>query len=962
MQRRWGHFLFILLVVGGCGAAWWAKGVHKGIDLNGGAELRYGIDVREIEEERRRLRICINRARDLETRAAMEEELKLKQKALEKEPSPEKQRELRDQIEDLRRDLDIEALEAHYRKLGYKADISKAVDIVRRRVDPQAYKGATVAKLGENRIMIQVPYEPEEGLERLLFKGYFDECVDGEEVGREARAAAPEGWDVEVKPSGKSLPGREGHSDAFDFYVPKDATESAVETFQARLAERLGEKLRSKHPFTRLRTASEIAFYEKVKSIKRIVARQGVLKFHLVVDDREKEDEADQNIKELAPPPRNHLVALPHDEYREFVERAGNERKQVPRGYIRWPPPRPVEPGGPETAEKQARLLLKDRAALEGTDIVDYAYTGFGAKGPEVLMDFTPGGSRAFGEVTGKNVGRRLAIVLDNIIQSAPVVQEKITRSGRITGNFTLEEADELATVLSAGSLPIQVGFESEFSVGPSLGQDSIEKGVFSIALGGLCVFAFMTVYYLTGGVVACIAVTMNMIMTVGALALYNAFLTLPGMAGLLLTVGMAVDANVLIFERIREEKAKGKTLRLAVQAGYDRAFVTIIDANVTTIITGLVLYYFGMGPIKGFAVTLVLGTIANLFTAVYASRVLVDWLVASGIVTEFAMFQLVKKPALPFVRLRWLGFVFSIVLVGASLWQFSTHEGKYGIDFLGGVRIRLNFVEPIDDDVVRAAAEEAVREISKDREKPIGAPRVQAVEAPPGLPPGHSTRFTVTITKDISPEKEHFTDLLKKKLAGSLDRDEPVGKTEAIGEAVSRDLKSAAFMSIFVSLALIFMYIVVRFEFNPGYGLGAVVALAHDVAITLGAIVLMDKSGLMEVKIDLPIVGALLAIIGYSLNDTIVLFDRIREDRHIFPKKTYGEVVNLSINETLARTALTSLTTLLAVGALLIFGGGVVRGFAYAMMVGVLVGTYSSIFVASQVVVQWARWRGKGR
>lgn len=725
---------------------------------------------------------------------------------------------------------------------------------------------------------------------------------------------------------------------------------------------------------------AESRFKARLEEIQSLVERQGVLRFHLAVspeDHADQYEEARRRMNEGRAMPPGRILVLPEEQYEEVAKKLAERGIKDPleAGYIKWAKPLPQGPSRRSVKrEHQAPLLLEAtrdetgriRGVLDGT-IVDRAHQRFREKGWEIALDFTASGGGQFERVSAANVKRQLAIVLDEVCHSAPVIQERISGgSAVITGNFTESEAKDLATVLTAGSLPVQIQFESKSVVGPSLGRDTIRAGVLAFIVGSGAVFVFMILYYLAGGTVACVGLVLNLLLLVGVLAAFNIKLTLPGIAGILLTVGMAVDANVLIFERIREEKSRGRTLRLAIQAGFDRAFVTIIDANVTTILTALILYWFGSGPIRGFAISLTVGIAASLFTALYVSRAIIEFLANKGWISEFAMMSMVGRTSIPFMKLRPLSYALSLLLVGGSIYAFTAHKDKWGIDFVGGTMLQVKLKEPIPDDRMRQLADSAMaamqaRERARAKEQnrdeiDFGSVRTQAVVRP-GEPRGASSQYSLMMRLDVHQLEEYKSELAKN-LEGLLDETHPFPSQESIGQTVSEELGSDAVRALIFSVILIFIYIVLRFEFNPSFGVGAVAALIHDTVITTGALAAADWAGLIPAKFDLTTVAAVLTILGYSLNDTIVVFDRIREFRAQDRSRPMGNVIDDSVNSVLSRTLITSLTTLFTALALLFLGGDATKGFAFAMVVGVTVGTFSSVFIASPIVMEWERLR----
>ncbi len=578
-------------------------------------------------------------------------------------------------------------------------------------------------------------------------------------------------------------------------------------------------------------------------------------------------------------------------------------------------------------------LLLKRRVLLTGDAVKNAAVRIGDYNEPYVSVDFNRRGAAEFAKITGENVKRRMAIILDGVVRSAPVIQERISGGkAQITGSFTPEEAHDLAIVLRAGALPATVKIVQNITVGPTLGQDSIRKGLTAGLLGTILVVAFMIFYYRFSGVVANYALVLNIIMLLGILSLLGATLTLPGIAGIILSVGMAVDSNVLIYERMREEFHTGKPLKAGIDGGYDKAFWTIIDSHVTTLITAVVLFLFGTGPIKGFAVTLSLGVILNLFTALFGTRVVYDWLTIKRWLKKLSFFELFEKPDIDFIGWRHYAFALSgaLCLLGlVAFIQLSRGYGNLGVEFSGGAMVQLEASKTFTVNEVRDAL---------NREG-WGHAEIQPLESGRGL--------MVKLKKSaesVGQMSDHLTRLLNQALPQNHFT---VAGTAEIGASISSDLRNKAILAIILSMLGIIVYIAWRFEFI--FGVGAAVATFHDVLAVLGLFYLLHK------EITLLVVTALLTLAGYSLTDTVVVFDRIRENL-ARRRGNLGDIINLSVNEVLSRTIITSSTVFLVVLALYFFGGVVLQDFAFAMIFGVIVGTYSSVFVASAIVYAWRK------
>lgn len=590
---------------------------------------------------------------------------------------------------------------------------------------------------------------------------------------------------------------------------------------------------------------------------------------------------------------------------------------------------------------------VKRRVEMTGEILSDASVTtgqSFENAGqPIVNFTTTSQGVRLFGRVTGANVGERMAIILDNQVYSAPTIQSKISQgSGIIEGTGTIDEAKDLAIVLRAGALPADVYIVEDRTVGPSLGRDSVEQGKNAAAIGLAIVIVFMVIYYGFSGLVADFALVLNLVFVMAILAAFQGTLTLPGIAGIILTIGMAVDANVLILERIREELRAGKTVRAAIENGYARAVQTIVDANVTTIITAIVLYQYGTGPIKGFALTLMIGIVSSMFTAIFVTRTIYDAIVSRQInpSLNIGRLRVFGDTNLDFLGLRRGAFVLSIVFILVGIGSAVVKGGyNLGIDFAGGTLLELHF-DPATSvgDIRQSLGDVRVGDRSVDLRnseiKEFGSPN------------------DILIRVEEEAEGTAIADAIKTRLksdfAGNIrDATEWLRRQEAVGPKIGEELKTNAVYAILVSMVLIIVYVWWRFR-QIEFGVAAVIALFHDVMITLGIFSILDR------EISLAIVAALLTIVGYSLNDTIVVYDRIREDLKLYRRETFGTVINRAINECLNRTVLTSGTTMLVVLSLIFLGGEVIRDFAIALLIGIIVGTYSSAFVASPIVVEW--------
>ncbi len=504
----------------------------------------------------------------------------------------------------------------------------------------------------------------------------------------------------------------------------------------------------------------------------------------------------------------------------------------------------------------------------------------------------------------------------------------------QITGRFTDKEAHELATALE-NPLQYPVSIQSESSVDPTLGKDTVRSGVYSAYIGTILVAVFMAVYYLFAGVVANVALVTNIIILLGVMCAIPATFTLPGIAGVVLTVGMAVDANVLIFERIREEQAKGKSLRGALVAGYDRAFGTIFDSHVTTLISSLILVWMGTGPIQGFGMTLTIGVAASLFTALVVTRLIFDFLLSKGWLKSLYMLHLIRATKLDFMALAKPAFIISwtIFIIGLGFGLYSGNIMQ-GVELAGGDHTTLAFSEKIDAQKLREAiAKDAdVKEPVIQYQKVVG--QTESTEyLSITTPYGTAGKVIKVLNQDFP--GAHFTSK----------------GTQNVGPTIGQEIQQAAILASLFSLFGILVYVAFRYEFS--FAVGAVVAVIHDVLMTIGCYCLTGAFGEGR-QFNPTMVAAVLTIIGFSINDTIVIFDRIREDLKMGVRGSFKEIINQALNQTLSRTLITSGTVFLATMSLYLFGGGAINDFAFTFLIGIITGTYSSIYIASALVLWW--------
>ncbi|MCE9582910.1 MAG: protein translocase subunit SecD [Planctomycetes bacterium] len=734
------------------------------------------------------------------------------------------------------------------------------------------------------------------------------------------------------------------------------------------------------------------------------------------------------------------------------------------------------EPGGTH-ASSASGLLCRSDVALDGR-AVEKASPGHDENmRPSVSFNMSPEGARAFAQVTNDNIHRQLAIILDGVLVSAPVINGQISDHGIISGNFTQQEVEDLSTVLSTGSLAAPLEMVGSSFLGPSLGQDSIDRGFRACTISLVAVMAFMLFYYRHAGLVANVAMLINVALLLALLAVFGATLTLPGIAGIVLTMGMAVDANILVFERMREEKDAGRSPVACMEAGYSRAFSAILDSNLTTLITGILLYVFGTGPIQGFAVTLSLGIATTLFTALTCSHTLMQLLMQSGMVKEWKMLRALAKPNIPFMKIAPKAVAVSLVfiVIGLVVW-FARGERKYGMDFRGGVAVHMRFKQRTSIDDVRAgvaaiqgeagpkypsaevqsvllgtdaggshqALQFQIRTLSQEGNTvmdpeafkevlvadlrrqfagkiPEGSIRIgaQAVEAPNPYAGGGT--FTLSLDeerpakatverlqkrlsemgvarpaealvpyvvaldasgKPSSPEKSAAYEIwlmprdfvavssLAERVAESVKSmgyplsGDPFPSVETVSASIVSELKEKAIMALVLSWIGIIIYLAVRFEWR--YGVAAVVALIHDaiIAVTWTVVIdaLLPKAWGIDLSVSLTTVAAALTVKCYSVNDTVIIFDRLRENSREARTKGLSQVIDEALNQTLSRTIITSLTVFFVVSVLLgvtLTSGGGIAALSLPMLIGVIDGTYSSLFIAAPLLYWW-RARGK--
>lgn len=620
---------------------------------------------------------------------------------------------------------------------------------------------------------------------------------------------------------------------------------------------------------------------------------------------------------------RQQLSQVAHLEFRvvhpdndSLIQKALLDRTQIPLGYEILNHRFELDSGETNTQP----MLVKRIPEMTGKHVAK-ASVGFSQLGePNVAMEFTSQGSKIFGEVTQANLKQRLAIVLDREVRSAPVIQEVMFSNASISGGkMTQKQAEDLASVLE-NPLEVPVRIVEERGVDPSLGLDSIVSGKTALGYAMIGVTAFMVLYYRIAGVFAIMALIVNLLILFGLLSQFNFTLTLPGIAGVILTIGMAVDANVLIYERIRDELAKGKPLRAAIDAGFDRAFSAILDSNITTIIPAVILIFMGSGPLQGFSVTLTLGIVANLFSAIVISRNLFDWALLLPSFRKLHMMEFIKNPRIDFLKLRYPALILSLIvlIIGARSF-YEKGDRAFGVDFIGGDSLTLSYQKIVDVEKLRETLEKSGISV-------------------------HLIQYAQNDTKLSLQVREQEGDNAVRVVQSTYPEGgfQKVG-LDRVGSQIGKELQTKASFALLLGLLGILVYASFRFEWT--YAVAATVSQVHDVLIAVCVAVALGS------ELTLTLVGAFLTIAGYSINEKIVVFDRIREILKTGSKQSLAEILNSSLNLTLARTVITGGTTLIAISFLIIFGGIVIHGFAVTMLIGVLAGMYSSHFIAPALV-----------
>ena len=657
------------------------------------------------------------------------------------------------------------------------------------------------------------------------------------------------------------------------------------------------------------------------------------------------------------------VVGYAHGKSREAINRmidAAMEKRIIDNRTVKflWGA-KPVQDGSDIYQLYAIRINTRDGSALlDGSVITDARQDFTNAGGNEISMTMNSEGAREWKRITGENVGNCIAIVLDNLVYSAPVVNGEIA-GGRssITGAFTLEEAKDLANILKSGKLPAPAVIVQEAVVGPSLGQESINRGLISFILAFIIVLIYMVVFYNRGGWVSAIALVTNIFLLFGVLASVGAVLTMPGIAGIVLTLAMAVDGNVIIYERIKEELRAGSSMANAVSAGFKNAYSAIIDGQVTTFLLGLVLIMFGSGPVQGFAVTLCIGIVTSLFTSIFITRLCIDWMLNHKKKMNFSYpfsENFMRDANVDFIGKRKVFYIIAVCAIAICLIGIFARGLSRGIDFTGGRTYVVRFDQSVNAVDVRSALDQQFGE----------APEVKTY--------GPSTQLKITTKYKFNEDGESVNNEIASLLyagtkgffANGITEDEfrstetnPLGiiQSEQVGASIANDLVRNAFLAVIGGLLVMFVYIGLRFR-SWRFGVGSVVALAHDTILVIGVFALLHGLLPFNLDVDQSFIAAVLTVIGYSINATVVIFDRVREYRKLYPKRTLKAHMNDAINSTLARTINTSGTTFFTLLMMFIFGGEVIRGFIFAILIGVLCGVFSSVCIACSVVYEISR------
>ena len=613
---------------------------------------------------------------------------------------------------------------------------------------------------------------------------------------------------------------------------------------------------------------------------------------------------------------------------------------------------RPIPPGYEKLQEVGAKrgsaaneYIVEKRSQMTGStvDRAQVSQTQFGAIA--IALRFNTQGAAKFAAVTEKNVQRQLAIVLDGKLYCAPVIQQRIGGgNAEITGQFSFEEAQNIADALNSGSFPFRIDVVAVYDTDPTLGADNVSNGIKAGLIALVLLAVFMIVYYRFAGVIAVAALMANVVLMLGAMAAFGATLTMPGIAGIILSLGMAVDANVLVFERMREEYDAGKSSANVVKNGFSHAYSAVLDGNLTTLVVAVILCYFGTGAVKGFAVSLAIGIIASLFTALFMSRVMFDWLLVFKPDVKLSMLRFFSNPAIPFLRQSRVAVAASLTLIVLSFGLFAwRNSDMLNVDFTGGTLLSYKYAEQV-----------AVSEL----ESTLSANALPGkVSYKSSASQSDNRKVEILLRHGVGDQLATGSGSIAVSVRELLNQKHPElcledASSTLIGALVGKEMTRNAIISLILAFLGMIVYVSLRYELN--YAIAGILALVHDVILSLGAFVLIGR------EVSLPVVAGVLTIIGYSINDTIVIFDRIREERKLHPERSFEEVVDESLNRTLSRTVLTSLTTFLVVAVMLIAGGTAINDFMLIIALGIVIGSYSSLYIAAPVIVFYNKWKNR--
>ncbi len=822
-----------------------------------------------------------------------------------------------------------------------KSAISRSYNILRTRIDKFGVTQPNIQQLDNGRILIELPGVKEPDRVRKLLQGtakleFWETYNFGDVVNNLVSINKKLGAEAGLKKNGQAtLPGDSSAVASNDTTATKDSTLANDTSKKNDLLGQMGKDT------AKTDTSKQKTFEE--------YSKENPLFSSLIPADYQVQTQDQKKIVDESPV-LGYALVKDTSKVNTFLSRA-DIAAMLPKNF------RALWTVKPRQKDSQVLELIgikvssrNGEAPLDGKVITDAGKDVAQFKSSyEVSMAMNVEGAQIWKRLTKDNIGRSIAIVLDDAVYSFPTVQGEIA-GGRssITGNFDVKEADDLANLLKAGKLPAPARIIEEAVVGPSLGKEAIQNGLLSFVVALLIVLLYMIFYYNNAGVVADIAMFVNIFFIMGVLASLGAVLTLPGIAGIVLIIGLSVDANILIFERIREELREGKGIKLAVSDGYKHALSSIIDSNVTTLLLGIILYTFGSGPVQGFATTLIIGILCSLFSAIFISRLIFEWMLEKNKPIRF--WNNFSKDAFKNININFVGrrktyYILSSIIIVGGIISIVTKGWDYGVDFEGGRTYVVQFEKPVETNDLRTALT-----------APLGhAPDVKTF--------GTNNRYKITTTSHINENGEVADSKVAEEIyTGSKGffsnnisiedfKSKQIISSQKVGPTIADDVRQSAVFSILFGCALMFFYILIRFR-KWQYGLGATIALLHDVLVVLSFYSIFNGILPFSLEINQDFIAAVLTVMGYSMTDTVVVFDRIREYLGIHPNMDHKTVINNALNATLSRTINTSLTIFFVLLAIFIFGGDVIRGFSFALLIGIVIGTYSSICIATPIVV----------